>query len=199
MAEFSTSAGVRAPSPPDQPPRRAGRGAQPYLVAVIFLTVLVGAVVWQAKATRTAKPHAVATPRWAAASPTVALAGADWAAAPYPMDCGTVGVRVLAVRLAKLTGDGRDEAVVHARCDAGAGSPPSGLYVFTAGAAGAKPRLLATLLDPAADELVSQVAAGPAGVTASGYRYSSDQIPRCCPDETFSHTWRWDGHAFVRS
>lgn len=174
--------------------RRVSR-AQPLVATVIFLTVLIGAVAGQVRATRAGASTLGSLPP---ADPAVVFHQVDWTKVDYPMDCGTVGVKVLAVRTGSFTGDGRPEAVVHARCDAGAGSPPSGLFVF-AGAQDAPVTRIATLLDPAADELVSKLTAGADGIAASGYRYSSPDVPKCCPDATFSYRWHWTGSAFVRS
>lgn len=171
---------------------RSASRAQPLVAAVIFLTVLISAVAGQVHATRAGASTLGSVPP---VDPAAVFQQVDWTKASYPMDCGNVGVKVLAVRTGSFTGDGRPEAVVHARCDAGAGSPPSGLFVF----AGAPATRIATLLDPAADELVSQLTVDADGISAKGYRYSSPDVPKCCPDETFGYHWRWNGNAFVRS
>ena len=50
-----------------------------------------------------------------------------------------------------LDGDGRPETVAVVRCDAGSGTPPSGVYVVTQPlTAGGAPRVVATLIDPKA-------------------------------------------------
>ena len=106
----------------------------------------------------------------------------------HPCDC-TVG---------DLDGDGRPETVAVVHCDAGSGTPPSGIYVLTQGS-GAAPRVVATLVDPADRKTVSDVAVRDGVVSATLLGYSSLEVPRCCPDQEEQVSWRWQGNAFVRS
>lgn len=120
----------------------------------------------------------------------------DWSALDYPLTCEGTGEKVDGVTLGDVDGRAPAEAVVAVRCDAGAGSPPTGLYVY-AGRLG-DVRLLGTLLRPEDDILLTGVDVEDGVVTAAGTTYSSTQVPRCCPDERFAATWRWDGSTFRR-
>jgi hypothetical protein len=92
--------------------------------------------------------------------------------------------------------------VVVARCDSGAGSPPSGVYVVQA-----EPlRVVATLVRPTQDLEVSALTASRDGggaassvqtvqVAATGY--SNADVPRCCPDTKVTLTWQALGDQLV--
>jgi hypothetical protein len=132
-----------------------------------------------------------------AAGPGGTLDRVDWSTVDYPLTCDGTATRVQDVRLGDVDGDGPSEAVVTVRCDAGAGSPPSALYVYD-GRPG-RLRLLGTLLRPEDDVLLTTVRVQDRKVTATGTSYSSDQVPRCCPDQRFSATWQWNGSRFRRA
>jgi hypothetical protein len=86
-------------------------------------------------------------------------------------------------------------AVVVAHCLSAAGSPPSGVYVVTAGRSGA--RLTATLV-PTSDQLqVRTLKVVGAVVQVSGLAYSTPTVPRCCPDVTFRRSWQIRGGQLV--
>lgn len=145
--------------------------------------------------TDTPSATASASPASPSPSPTYPppLTEADWQTVSYPFDCGGFGYFVNATHYADLDGDGRVEAVVLVRCDAGAGSPPSGLYVFDGTSAPSNPRLMATLLSPKTDRETNAFTITGTTVTMDGYGYSSPSVPRCCPDEKYRMTWVWDG------
>lgn len=124
----------------------------------------------------------------------------DWRAVRHPLDCGPLPLRVLDVATADLTGDGRAEAVVVLRCDAGAGSPPSTIFVYDERSTASQPvRALATLLAGEEDVLVNAVSTEGGRVRAEAWGYSRPTLPRCCPDRHSEITWRWDGHGFSRT
>ncbi|GGZ02855.1 hypothetical protein CP967_28165 [Streptomyces nitrosporeus] len=148
-----------------------------------------------ATATAPAPEHGTGS---AAAPGTAPATAPDPSGAVFPLDCGPVGQTVAASVPGDLDGDGRPETVASVHCDAGSGTPPSGLYVLTQ-TGGAAPRVVATLVDPAGKLTVTGLAVHDGTVSADLLGYSSAGVPRCCPDERESVTWRWEGNAFVRS
>ncbi|MGW8886952.1 hypothetical protein [Streptomyces sp. NPDC055749] len=126
------------------------------------------------------------------------VAAPDAAAATYPLDCGGAKNVVADEAPGDLDGDGRPETVAVVHCDAGSGTPPSGVYVLTQGS-GAAPRVVATLVDPAERTTVTGFAVRDGIVSATLLGYSSMAVPRCCPDQEEKASWQWKGNAFVRS
>jgi hypothetical protein len=112
-----------------------------------------------------------------------------------PLDCGPFPVKAAQRFSADLDGDGSRETVVAAHCDGTNGTPPDGVYVLAAGAAGAAPAVAATLVRPQENLSVRELEAGPAGtVVARVQGYSSLDVPRCCPDVNLILSWvRADG------
>jgi hypothetical protein len=91
--------------------------------------------------------------------------------------------------------DGRLAAeVVH--CDAGAGSPPSMVVLLAADHAG-RVRVEGIALEEKDQVQVSGLGLRSNVISAAGRTYSSDDVPRCCPDLQFARTWRWDGHTLT--
>lgn len=102
----------------------------------------------------------------------------DPAKAKLPIDCGPLPVHLDQHFSAALPGAGMPVTVVAARCEAGAGSPPDGLYVLEAGQA--QP---IQLLDPAKRMTVRSMAMRSDGsIHAVVVGYSSTSVPDCCPD-----------------
>ncbi|MFJ8587072.1 hypothetical protein ACIRD2_20825 [Streptomyces sp. NPDC093595] len=133
-----------------------------------------------------------------AAAPAAPAPAPDASAVTYPLDCaGAPGV-VAKQASGDLDGDGRPETVAAAHCDAGSGTPPSGVYVLTRGE-GSAPRVVATLVEPAERLLLRDLAVRDGAVTATLLGYSSADVPRCCPDQEETVKWRWKGGKFVRS
>jgi hypothetical protein len=134
-------------------------------------------------------------PRVSSASPSPARPAAappaapDWKLIRYPLDCDGFGVVLMDSQDGlDFTGDGRPEAVRLVRCNAGAGSPPSVLYAFTAQRDGT-PRLLQTLLRPSEDLLVNAFYTEDGQIYGPADGCSSDDVPRCCPDVQKQLTW----------
>ncbi|MEU6392140.1 hypothetical protein [Streptomyces sp. NPDC046939] len=127
-----------------------------------------------------------------------AAAAPDPAAVRFPLNCGPVKVLVQDKASGDLDGDGRPETVAVVRCDAGSGTPPNGVYVLTQ-PAGAKARVVATLVDPKDQFSVSDLAVRDGAVTATLDGYSSDDVPRYRPDVHDRAQWQWRNGAFVRS
>ncbi|MFF8404949.1 hypothetical protein ACF1AB_09420 [Streptomyces sp. NPDC014846] len=117
----------------------------------------------------------------------------------FPLQCGPVKAIVVKKTTGDLDGDGRPETVAVVHCDAPMGTPPDGVYVLTRSAGSAKPRVVATLVDPKDRFTVTDFAIRERTVAATLLGYSSDDVPSCCPDVKTPATWRWNGSAFLRS
>ncbi|MFE5853746.1 hypothetical protein ACFQ61_11100 [Streptomyces sp. NPDC056500] len=115
-----------------------------------------------------------------------------------PLECPGVPSLITQRASGDLDGDGRPETVVAARCDAGSGTPPAGVFVLTA-AADQAPRVVATLVEPGAQRSVSNLALKDGTITATLLGYSSSEVPSCCPDESENVEWRWEGGKFLRT
>ncbi len=141
-----------------------------------------------ATATATAPEKRTSTP----------VAAPDPAEVDFPLECGGAGTTVAKQAPGDLDGDGRPETVAVVHCDAGSGTPPSGIYVLTQGS-GAAPRVVATLVDPADRKTVTDFAVREGRVSATLLGYSSLEVPRCCPDQEEQASWRYQGKTFVRT
>lgn len=122
----------------------------------------------------------------------------DAATATYPLECGGGPSKVSRQVTGDLDGDGNPETVAEAHCDAGSGTPPSGIYVLTRGKDGAA-RVVATLVEPAVRQSVEALAVRDGAVTATLLGYSNPDVPSCCPDLKESAEWRWRDGTFVRA
>ncbi|WP_434588160.1 hypothetical protein [Streptomyces sp. A5-4] len=121
-------------------------------------------------------------------------AAPDASAAVYPLECGGAKSVVVKQGSADLDGDRRPETVAVVRCASGSGTPPSGVYVLTRPA-----RVVATLVDPADRQSITDFAVRDGMVSATLLGYSSPDVPRCCPDEQEKVKWQWQGDKFVRA
>ncbi|MFJ4341963.1 hypothetical protein [Streptomyces sp. NPDC088915] len=167
-----------------------------------------GPMHWLATATATAavvalaglfQPGPAGTTATAAPAPRPAPAP-EAAAASYPLECAG-GPHTVAKRVSgDLDGDGNPETVAVVHCEAGSGTPPSGVYVLTRGrGTGAPARVVATLVAPDQHRSVTELAVRDGAVVATLLGYSSLDVPRCCPDEKEQVSWRWRAGAFVRA
>ncbi|WP_411075080.1 hypothetical protein [Streptomyces sp. cmx-4-7] len=167
-----------------------------------------GPMRWLATATATAAVVALAglfQPGPAGATATAAPAprpapAPEAAAVSYPLECAG-GPHTVARRVSgDLDGDGNPETVAVVHCEAGSGTPPSGVYVLTRGRGTDAPaRVVATLVAPDQHRSVTELAVRDGAVLATLLGYSSLDVPRCCPDEKEQVSWRWRGGAFVRA
>ncbi|MFE9634872.1 hypothetical protein [Streptomyces sp. NPDC006463] len=121
----------------------------------------------------------------------------DAAAVTYPLDCKGAPQAVTATAQGDLDGDRRPETVAAVRCDAGSGTPPHAIYVLTQDRAeGARPRVVATLLDTPQRQTATDLTVSDGTVTATLLGYSSPEIPRYSPDVKKLAKWRWSGGKF---
>lgn len=126
--------------------------------------------------------------------------GPDPAEAEFPLDCGPVGLLVTDQAAVDLDADGRAETVAVVRCDAGSGTPPSGMYVLTHASEDGGARVAETLVDPAERMTVQELEADGGTVTVLLLGYSSPDVPRCCPDLRREVSWGWrDGRLELRA
>ncbi|MER8044040.1 hypothetical protein [Streptomyces sp. NPDC094032] len=125
----------------------------------------------------------------------------DAATAHYPLECAGAPSTVAQRATGDLDGDGNPETVAVVHCEAGSGTPPSGIYVLTHGKGAGTPaaRVVATLVEPSQLKNVSGFAVRDGAVRATLLGYSSPDVPSCCPDQSETVTWRWKGGAFVRT
>ncbi|MGK9464306.1 hypothetical protein ACSLFT_30380 [Streptomyces sp. G6] len=126
------------------------------------------------------------------------IAPPDPAAVVFPLECGPVKAVVQKKATGDLDGDGRPETVAVVHCDAPMGTPPDGVYVLTRGTDDAKPRVVATLVNPADRRTATALAVRGGEVHATLLGYSSADVPSCCPDVTDDVKWQWKNGAFVR-
>jgi len=154
---------------------------------------------------------ALLQPSDATAHPAVSGAAAsappDAAKAHYPLKCGGEGsarggrVDVIDQGAADFDGDGRSETVANVRCHAVAGTPPNGLFVLAdppgSSAAGARPRVVATMVPVKEQMNVRDLKVARSGVSATLFGYSSADVPRCCPDRQRKVNWQWKDGKFV--
>lgn len=182
---------------------RAGRGLR-WLVVAVSIVVLAGGCArtlsGSAGATGARPPVGRVSASVSAPAPGPPLAVRDWASVRFPLDCGRFGWQVVSRVFGDVTGDGRPDAVVVVACNAGAGSPPEHIFAYDGASPPGPPRLLATLTAPGLQFVTGLKIVGRT-VSGTAYGYSSDRIPRCCPDLRFPVVWEWTGTAFrlVRS
>jgi hypothetical protein len=123
--------------------------------------------------------------------------GPDPAAAVYPLDCGPYEIVVTHQAELDLDRDGRAETVVAVRCDAGGGTPPNGVYLLVASAAGV-PVIVETLVDPADGMSVDELWVADGTVSARLFGYSGPDVPRSDPDLYGEADWSWSNGRLVR-
>ncbi|MFF0426199.1 hypothetical protein ACFYUJ_17570 [Streptomyces sp. NPDC004520] len=162
---------------------------------------------WLATATATAAVVALAGllqpgPAGASAAPAAKPRPApapEAAGADYPLECGGAPRTVAKRATGDIDGDGTPETVAVVHCEAGSGTPPSGVYVLTRGKEKATPaRVVATLVAPEEHRSVTELAVRDGAVRATLLGYSSPEVPSCCPDEKEQVSWYWRSGAFVR-
>lgn len=169
-----------------------------WLGTAVALTVVVGlsAVIQPTDATANNAPRAAG----AAAEPGAPTSrqGPDPERADYPLDCGPWEVGVVHHASADFDGDNAPETVAVVRCATEGGTPPSGVYVLSSTDDDrAAPRIARTLVDPGERLSVDDFAVRDGVISATLRGYSSDEVPRCCPDQARAVTWRWADDDFT--
>jgi hypothetical protein len=144
-----------------------------------------------------ARPPAPRTAPAATTSPTAAPP--DPAAATYPLTCaGGDRPDIVSQVSGDLDGDGSPETAVVVRCPSATGTPPSGVYVLGAPAKpGGAPHVDVTLVKPEDDRQILHFRLEGRQVKATVLGFSSDDVPRCCPDMSRTYTWEWRGDRYV--
>lgn len=177
------------------------------LLAIVVAVALVGAAGYAAlradgdrvDASQDLEQTRVTTPP-TTTPPTAAgvdLSTVSWASVAYPIDCGPDTTTKL-IDVAMATPEpGRTVAVVTAACDAGAGSPPRSILAYDRADSASTPHLLQELANDGLGRLTDKVVVAGSSVVATGGSYSSTQVPRCCPDSTFTARWIWSGTQYV--
>jgi hypothetical protein len=158
--------------------------------AAIAAVIGAGALVQPAGAAPAVRTHAAAISSQPAP---------DAKAVHYPVDCAGAPVDVVNHASGDLDGDGRPETVAVVRCHSETGTPPSGVYVLSVSTTphGA-PRIAETLVDPKQQREIKDLRITGRDVKATVLGFSSDAVPRCCPDQQRSFTWEWrDGTYYV--
>ncbi len=117
---------------------------------------------------------------------------------PYPVRCAGAGLDVVGRDAVDMDADGRTDLIAEVRCHAQGGTPPAGLYVIEPGPwPGDRPHIIGTLLSPASKYTLTGLTVQGRTVTAAVHGYSSDRIPRCCPDLERQYSWTWRDGVFV--
>ena len=169
-----------------------------WLSTAVALAAVVGATVMIQPSNATATSDVSAT----GARTDTTHTGPDPKGVDYPLDCGPWKVGVVSHQAADFDGDGSAETVAVVRCVTEAGTPPSGMYVLSRTAPGADTetaRVAKTLVDPAERLSVDDLDVRDGVISATLRGYSSDEVPRCCPDQERSVKWRWKDGDFTLS
>lgn len=130
----------------------------------------------------------------------VALEQVDWNAVDYPIDCGTPAVtpKTTVQKIAYATPHhNRPVAVALVRCNAGAGSPSSSLFVYDGSTSRTTPHLAAALLTASDNWVVNDFTAAGSTLTVPVLGFSSDSVARCCGDVHATLTWQWNGTGYA--
>ncbi|QDY75991.1 hypothetical protein [Streptomyces qinzhouensis] len=139
-----------------------------------------------------------ATANASAARPGPGAPAPDPADLVLPLDCGTASVMITRKATGDLDGDGGAETVVAARCAAGSGTSPEGIYVLARTREGGS-RVVATLVAPGERQSLAALTVREGKIAATLLGYSSPEIPSCCPDRREDVSWRWQGGKFLRA
>ena len=131
---------------------------------------------------------------------TVALQSVRWASIAYPMapHCGTVFTPPVAVQQVAYADPepGAHVAVVMVRCNAGAGTPVSTVYVYDGATSPDTPHLAATLVSDRDGWQASTLTVDAATISLPVSGFSSSSLPNCCPDVNATLVWNWTGSSY---
>lgn len=132
-----------------------------------------------------------------ATAPAAGDAGPDPDRARYPMDCGPWPTETVHRAAVDFDGDGRRETVAVVRCGTGTGTPPSGIFVLARPeVSGGRPLIAEMLLDPAEQLSIADFTVRDGMIAVKLLGYSSDEVPRCCPDQERKVTWDFRDNEF---
>ncbi|MGY0063297.1 hypothetical protein ACWY4P_43305 [Streptomyces sp. LZ34] len=179
--------------------------------AAALAAVVAGAAVLQPSDAKATTDTTTASAPESRAPGAPVVRAPDPTAADYPVDCGPEKPDVTDRASGDLDGDGRPETVAVVRCHSETGTPPSGIYVLTqpdsepggkgagegSGGGPGRPRIVATFLDPKEGMSIKDFALRGTKVSATLLGYSSEQVPRCCPDLQRKVNWQWKDGKFV--
>ncbi|WP_431960457.1 hypothetical protein [Actinacidiphila sp. bgisy160] len=169
-------------------PHTRARSVHWITTAAVIAAVIGSAALVQPAGASTGRPAADAK----AGKPTPAVTPPpDARAAHYPLACAGAPVDVVDQASGDLDGDGRPETVAVVRCHSETGTPPSGLYVLSADPGAAAPRIVETLVDPKEQRSFKGLRIDGRTVRATVLGYSTDDVPRCCPDQQRDYSWEW--------
>ncbi|MDX2649349.1 hypothetical protein PV341_38460 [Streptomyces sp. PA03-1a] len=170
-------------------PHTRARSVHWITTAAVIAAVIGSAALVQPAGASTGRPAADARTGKPA---TAAVTPPDPRAAHFPLECAGAPVDVVDQASGDLDGDGRPETVAVVRCHSETGTPPSGLYVLSADPdAGAAPRIVETLVDPKEQRSFKDLKIDGRIVRATVLGYSTDDVPRCCPDQMRDYSWEW--------
>ncbi|MDX3229676.1 hypothetical protein [Streptomyces sp. ME19-01-6] len=180
--------------------------------AAALAAVVAGAAVLQPSDAKATTDTTTASAPGSGAPRAPIVKAPDPTAADYPVDCGSQKPDVTDRASGDLDGDGRPETVAVVRCHSETGTPPSGIYVLAqpdgkgsgeeaagkgSGAGPGRPRIVATFLDPREGMSIKDFALRGTKISATLLGYSSEQVPRCCPDLQRKVNWQWKDGKFV--
>lgn len=167
------------PSPGPALPHTRTRSVHWITTAVAVAAVIAASALVQPAGATTTRPRATPQPP------------PDAEAARYPLDCAGAPVEVVKAVSGDLDGDGRPETVAEVRCHSEVGTPPSGVYILSDGRDSAGPRIVETLVNPKEQRQIQNLRIAGRLVKATVLGFSSDEVPRCCPDQERSFSWEW--------
>jgi hypothetical protein len=131
----------------------------------------------------------------------VPLTSVDWAAVTYPAEarCGhSFNPSVVVLQVAYATpAPGVARAVVEARCNSGAGTPSSEVYVYDRADAARSPHLAQTLITMTDNWQTRPLRLEGDTVSLPAYGFTTSSVPRCCPDVQTTLVWQWNGSDYA--
>jgi hypothetical protein len=91
---------------------------------------------------------------------------------------------------------GTKVAAVLVRCNAGAGTPSSVLYVYDLASSTTSPHLAATLVGETDNWQANSISTNGADLAMPANGFSANNVPRCCPDVRTTLAWHWSGSGY---
>jgi hypothetical protein len=150
----------------------------------------------------TPAPTATSAPATTTTPAGVALQSVQWSSVGYPIGPHCLGFNppVLVAQVAyPAPAPGVQLAAVLVRCNVGAGTPPSALYIYDGASSTRSPHLAAALVtDGDGWQAGNFSGADPLRVNGTSISlavagFSSTSLPNCCPDIRATLVWHWTG------